>query len=175
MILKGFKEKSIKKYMNKLLSERYINVSDNKVESIGVIFNLDEIGDFEQFESLATHLKLQPNKLKIIAFSSEKKEKLQSCGVCFDSNDFGWNGGVKKAELQAFLDTKFDVLISYYQADVTQLKLITVASKSEFKIGLLRTDQRINDLIIKTNLTEFNVFKDEVFKYLTVLNKIKNE
>ena len=46
-------------------------------------------------------------------------------------------------------------------------------SKAEFKVGILQTDERINDLIIKTKLKEFDVFKEELFKYLTILNKIK--
>ncbi|WP_132218787.1 DUF6913 domain-containing protein [Mariniflexile fucanivorans] len=175
MILKGFKEKSIKKHINKLLSERYVNVSAKKVESLGIIFNLDEVDNFEQFNVLSSCLKVMPNRLKVIAFSSNKKETLKSWDVCFNPDDFGWNGVVKSGELQTFLNTKFDVLISYYEADITELKLLTVKSKAEFKIGLLQIDERLNDLIIKTNLKEFNVFKDEVFKYLTILKKIKNE
>ena len=77
--------------------------------------------------------------------------------------------------MQSFLDTKFDALISYYTKDELELKLITALSKSKFKIGILQTDERLNDLIIKSNISEFNVFKNELFKYLTILNKIKNE
>lgn len=175
MILKGFKEKSIKKYINKLLAKRYVNVTGNKVENLGIIFNLDEVDNFEQFNALATRLKVSPNKLKVVAFSSNKKETVKSWDVCFYPDDFGWKGAVKNNEMQAFLDTKFDVLISCYEGDVTELKLITAASEAQFKVGLLQADERVNDLIIKTSLNEFDVFKDEVFKYLTILNKIKNE
>ncbi|WP_308992124.1 hypothetical protein QLS71_019135 [Mariniflexile litorale] len=175
MILKGFREKSIKKRINKLLSERYVNVSDNKVESLGIIFNLDEVNDFEQFNTLSSYLKVLPNRLKIIAFSSNKKETLKSWDICYNPDDIAWNGLIKNSELQTFLDTKFDVLISYYEADITELKLFTALSKAQFKVGMLQADERLNDLIIKTSLTEFNVFKNEIFKYLTILNKIKNE
>ena len=175
MILKGFKEKSNKKYMNKLLSERYTNVSDNKVESMAVIFNLNEFDGLEKFNELATRLQVQPNKFKVVAFSSNKEEKITSSGVCFYPHDFGWSGGIKNDELKTFLDTEYDVLISYYQTDVTELRLLTANSKAAFKVGLLQADERLNDLIIKTSLEDFNVFENEVFKYLTILNKIKNE
>ncbi|MFG6687569.1 DUF6913 domain-containing protein [Mariniflexile sp. HNIBRBA6329] len=175
MILKGFKEKSIKKHINKLLSKRQVNVIDDKVESLGIIFNMDEVEDFEKFNTLSSYLKVLPNRLKIIAFSASKNETLKSWDVCYTPNDFGWNGVIKNNELQDFLDIKFDVLISYYEAEVTELKWITAASKAQFKIGILQTDERLNDLIIKTNLKEFDVFKAEMFKYLTILNKIKNE
>ena len=82
---------------------------------------------------------------------------------------------IKNIELQSFLNTKFDALISYYTKENLELKLLTARSKAKFKIGILRSDDRLNDLIIKTNLKEFDVFKAEVHKYLSILKKIKNE
>ena len=175
MILKGFKGKSNKKYLNKLLSQREISVENNKIESLGVILNIDEVDDFELFRSLANQIKVHPNKLKIIAFSADKKEKISSWDLCFNPKDFGWNGTIKNIELQSFLDTKFDALISYYTEEHLELKLLTGTSKAQFKIGILQSDARLNDLIIKTNLKEFDVFKAELHKYLNILNKIKNE
>lgn len=173
MILKGFKEKSNKKHLNKLLLEREVSVTDTKVESLGVILNIDEIDDFDLFRTLADYINVRPNKLKIIAFSSNKKDNLSSWDECYNPKDFGWKGTIKNIELQSFLNTKFDALISYYTEDDLELKLLTVKSKAKFKIGILQTDARLNDLIIKTSLKEFDVFKAEVHKYLTILNKIK--
>lgn len=175
MILKGFREKSIKKYINKLLSKERENVSDSKIVSIGVILNIDEIDDFEWFKELADALNVHHNKLKIIAFSTQKNDTLKSWDDCYHPIDIGWRGAIKNGGLQSFLDTKFDALISYYEADITELKLLTALSQAQFKIGILQSDERINDLIIHTKLKDFNVFKKEMFKYLTVLNKIKNE
>lgn len=173
MFLKGFKEKSIKKHLNKLLSERHVNVNDSKIESLGVILNIDEVYDFELFRKLAEYIKVHPNKLQIVAFSENKKDNLNSWDLCFTSNDFGWNGCIKNKELQTFLDTKFDALISYYEKEVMEIKLMTAFSKAKFKIGILQTDERLNDLILKTNIKQFDLFKKELFKYLTIFNKIK--
>lgn len=172
MILKGFKEKSNKKYLNKLLTERQLSIVDSKIESLGVILNIDEFGDFELFRKLAKHLNIRPNKIKIIAFSKKKKYDLNSWDLCFNPNDFGWNGDIKNIELQSFLDIKFDALISYYEKEVLEIKLITALSESKFKISIFQTDERLNDLIVKTNINQFDVFQKEVFKYLTILNKI---
>lgn len=171
MILKGFKKKSIKKYLNKLLSERHVDVTDNKIESIGVILNINEVDDFELFRKLADNLKIHPNKLKIIAFSESKKDDINSWDNCYNPKDFGWKGSIKNIELQSFLDLKFDVLISYYEKEILELKLITASSKAKLKVGILQTDERLNDLIIKTNLKEFDVFKRELFKYLTIIKQ----
>lgn len=175
MILKGFKEKSNKKYLNKVLSNRQVNVVDGNLESLGIIFNIDEIEDFEQFRKLADYIKVRPNRVKIIAFSENQKETQHTWDVCYNAKDFGWKGAINNAELQTFLNTEFDALISYYSKDLLELKLMTALSKAQLKIGVLQDDERLNDLIIKTKLSEFDVFKNELFKYLTILNKIKNE
>jgi hypothetical protein len=172
MILKGFKEKSNKKYLNKILLKRYVYVDNSKIKSLGVILNIDEVDDFERFRSLATYINVRPNKLKVIAYSPTKSEKPNFWEVCFNPKDIGWRGAIKNIELQSFLDRPFDALISYYTSEELELKLLTGLSKAKFKIGILQTDSRLNDLIIKTKLNEFNVFKKELFKYLTILNKI---
>lgn len=175
MILKGFKEKSNIKHLNKLVSIRQIDINDSKIESLGVIMHIDEIDDFELFRSLALDLNIHPNNLKVIAFSNSSKDDHNSWDMCFDPKDFGWGSTIKDVELQSFLNTKFDALISYYTIDQLELKLLTVLSQAKFKIGILQTDDRLNDLIIKSNISEFNIFKTELIKYLTILNKIKNE
>lgn len=173
MFLRAFKENSNKKYLNKILSKRYVNVDDSKVESLGIIFNLFENEDFSLFKDLAEKIKVHPNNVKVIGFSNDKNADLNTWDLCFNPDDFGWNGGIKHVELQSFLDKEFDVLISYYQAEDLELKLITARSKAKFKVGILQSDPRLNDLIINTDLKEFDVFENEVFKYLTILNKIK--
>lgn len=175
MILKAFKEKSNKKYLNNLLSERKVDINDSKLESLGVILNVDELADFELFRSLAKDLNVHPNRLKVIAYSANKKDEFNSWDLCFNPKDFGWNGNIKNVELQAFLNTEFDALVSYYIHEDLELKLLTAASKARFKIGIMQSDTRLNDLIIKTEIKEFEVFSGELLKYLMILNKIKNE
>ena len=173
MILKGLKEKSIKKNLNLILKSRSSSTSNDKIESLGIILNAEETNDFETLKTLAATLNVRPNKLKIIAFTSSKKEEIYSWNVCFNPKDFSWNGKIKNTELQSFLDTKFDLLISYYSEDVLELKYLTAASKANFKVSIFQKDKRFNDLIIKTKFKNIKAFKVELFKYLVVLNKIK--
>ncbi|MCX7552195.1 DUF6913 domain-containing protein [Xanthomarina sp. F2636L] len=172
MILKGLKEKSIKKNLNTILANRETHFNTNKIESIGIVLNADETTDFESIKTIAQSLNLRPNKLKIIAFTESKKEVTYSWNDCFNPKDFTWNGKVNNIELQTFLDTKFDLLISYYSKDVLELKFLTTASKAHFKVSIFQLDKRLNDLIIKTDFKDFEAFKIELNKYLRVLNKL---
>lgn len=175
MILKGFKEKSIKKKLNALLDSPNVVVEDGFVKSIGVLFNADEVGDFEMFKTLSDYLNVRPNKLKIIAFTENKKENLFSWNVCFNPKDIGWHGKINNTELETFLNTDFDLLISFYTSDVLELKLLTALSKAKYKAGIFQNDKRLNDLIISTNIKQFSAFKSELKKYLKVFNKLRNE
>ena len=156
-----------------MLSQRHVNVNTDDVVSLGVIFNIDEVDNFELFTKLADFIKVRPNRMKIIAFSESKKDMVNTWDECYNPKDFGWKGSIKNKALQSFLDTEFDLLISYYKEDVLELKMMTGLSKAKFKIGNLQSDERINDVIIKTSLVEFHLFKEEVFKYLKILNKIE--
>ena len=175
MFLKRFKEKSIKKYINNALSKRKVSVNGNPVQSLGVIVNVDEVEDLEPFRRLAETLKIRPNKLKIIAYTTNEKDTLYAWEVCFNPKDFGWHGKINNVELQTFLDERFDALISSYVSDVLELKLMTTQSKADFKIGIFQADERMNDLIIKTKLKEFDIFKKELLKYLKRLRKFRDE
>jgi hypothetical protein len=175
MILKGFKENSIKKKLNDVLKTSNPLGENKIINSVGVIFNADEVNDFEMFKTLSEHLNIRPNKLKIIAFTEHKKENIFSWNVCFNPKDIGWKGKINNVELETFLKTDFDLLISYYSKSVLELKLLTALSKAKFKAGIFKDDERLNDLIVGTRINEFSEFKKELKKYLMVLNKLKNE
>jgi len=172
MILKGFKEKSKKNYINSQLKNRIIKEFNTKVASIGVVFNTDEINEIPDFNGLAQALGIEKEKVEVIAFKYRVEEKESLFNPTFSSKQIGWRGVIKDQTLQQFLNKEFDILISYYKKDVTALKLITVASKAKLKVGVLETDERINDIIIKTEINNFSTFTSEIKKYLNILNKI---
>ncbi|MGB3605736.1 DUF6913 domain-containing protein [Psychroserpens sp.] len=172
MILKVFKEKSNQKYINKLLSESREAISNTKINAVGVILNSDEFSDFEAFRTFFKNLGVQPARTRIVTFVEDSKNANELWDTYFDPKDFGWKGKIKNAELEVFIDTEFDLLISFYAASHLELDMITAASKANFKVGLSREDHRFYDLIINVKPKEFDIFKVELKKYLTILNKL---
>ena len=172
MILKALKEKSIKKKINFSLQNRRLSNSNTKLETLGVIINADEINNLETLRPIYEALGVRENKLKIITFIEPKKQQNLSWNACYSSKNFSWNGTLNNPEIQSFLNTEFDVLISYYSQDILELKYATATSKAKFKVGVFQKDKRINDLIIKTELKAIDIFVNELKKYLNILNKI---
>jgi len=172
MFLKRLQKKSNRIFINKVLNSRNISVNENKIESVGIILNLDEFNEHEDLILFLKSLGIMENKIKFITFVTNKKLAPNSWDSYFYPNDFGWNGKINNIELQQFIENKFDVLISYYKNDRIELNLVTALSEANFKIGISRYDLRLNDFIIDVKTYEFSVFKQETTKYLKKLSKI---
>ncbi|MFC0604532.1 DUF6913 domain-containing protein [Winogradskyella pulchriflava] len=172
MFLKAFKEKSNRKYVNKLLDAPKVAVNNNKVKTVAVLLNAEEYDDFEMFRQYFRQLELTSPKHKIIAFTSDDKYESSQWETYFSPKDFGWKGKINNIDLQAFIDEDYDVLVSYYKKQNLFLNLITAASKANFKVGLCRDDERLYDLIIDVKPKEIKTFKTELKKYLNILNKL---
>ncbi|WP_178985732.1 DUF6913 domain-containing protein [Winogradskyella helgolandensis] len=172
MILKAFKEKSNRKYVNNLLTTRQPAVNNNKVKTIAVLLNTSEFHEFEVFRVYFKELNLTSPKHKIVAFTIDDKLEHNKWNTHFSPKDFGWKGTIKNLDLQAFIEEPFDMLICFYKNDVLQLNMITAASKANFKVGISKNDERLYDLIIDVDLKDINIFKQELKKYLNILNKL---
>ena len=173
MILKAFKEKSNQKYVNKLLATSRATVNSNKVKTVAVLLNANEFHEFEVFRVYFKELGLNSPKHKIIAFTSDDKLEHNKWNTHYSPKDFGWKGKIENVELEEFVNTEFDALISYYKEDSLELNLVTALSKANFKIGISGKDDRLHDFIINVKPDEIELFKMELIKYLKVLNKIQ--
>lgn len=172
MFLKEFKQKSIQRVIDKTLNLKKVEFKAKPINSIGIIFNLNEYHDNEAFNFFLKDANMHQNSIKNIIFIDNDQADLNSWDSCFSQKDIGWKAKINNAELQKFVDTKFDLLISYYNHDNLWLNLVTAMSKSNFKVGISDYDSRLNDLIINLKSKEIDVFKTEIIKYLKILNKI---
>jgi len=172
MFLKRLKEKTHKKHIKSALIRRKITAPKTPLERIGVIVNEDESCSVDWHSELNSLFATGMPKVDVITFSVLKKKNVNAKPVIYSATHIGWNGTVKNEELKTFLDTNFSLLISYYTTDHTLLKLLTASSMADFKVGILKEDQNINDLIINTDLNAFATFKTELIKYLKILKRL---
>jgi ADP-heptose:LPS heptosyltransferase len=71
-----------------------------------------------------------------------------------------------------YLETKFDLLINFYDEANPIMMMFTQLTKADFKVGFATTDKRLNHLVINTKSKDVSVFMDELIKYLQILKKI---
>lgn len=172
MILKVFKEKSNQKFVEKTLSQRKVITGSNKVSSVGVLLNHSEFRNYDTVHKFLDSLEINSINRKFFTFSSTGDVGLSNWERIFTAKDFGWNGKLKNPELQNFTETNFDVLICYFLEITPELKQIAAASKANFKVGISNVDERLFDLMINVPIKNFDIFKKELKKYLTILNKL---
>ncbi len=172
MFLKRFKEKSNQKYINSVLNSRQVVVDDRKIDAVGIVLNFDEYSNYDELRKLFKNIGLHENKVKFVAFVTDDKLTPSSWDTYFNPKNFGWNGKIDNVDLNEFINTEFDALISFYKEDNLELNLVTALSKANFKIGISNYDDRLHDFIIDVKPTETDIFKEELIKYLKVLNKI---
>lgn len=159
-----------KKRLNRIL----INVSGSycvrKIRSVGVFID----GNFfYEKESLLRKLEengIQKGNIKVLIYRSHLVNK--GSELIVSDKDIGWFNRIKNKEVQLFVEENFDLLISYYDSESFPLFLITNQSKADFKVGFSSVDVRLNHLMFNLDSKKYEVFMDELFKYLKILNKL---
>ena len=172
MFIKFLKDRSNKKYINRILENRSFFVNNKKIEKIGIILNISEYKNYDKLREIFQNFGVSENKIKFITFLSENDTKLNHWDSYFEPKDFGWNGKIKNLDLEEFVNNDFDALISYYKKDNIELNYATARSRANFKIGLSNYNNNLNDFIIDINPNFIDIFGKELEKYLIGLNKI---
>lgn len=172
MFLNYLKDFSTKKIVKSSLSNVKHSPSDNKIKTVGIIF--DESYFYER-EALVQELiqnGIDEAQIKILVFKDKIKKNEVFDYPVFSHKDLSWRATVDKAEVKSFVAEPFDLLINYYDTEKTALLLVSHLSKATFKVGFATIDKRLNHFMINTNAENYKVFMDELFKYLKILNKL---
>jgi hypothetical protein len=167
--LKNFFTKKIVK--DTLLNVKHIE-SDGNIKTVGIIF--DESYFYEK-EALVLELVkngILESNIKILVFKDKIKKNELFDYPTFSHKDLSWRATFDKSEVKDFIAQKFDLLINYYDTEKSALLLVSNQSKASFKVGFSSIDKKLNHFMIDTNAENYQIFIEELFKYLKILNKI---
>jgi hypothetical protein len=132
---------------------------------------------FSQKENLIQELianGFAANSIRILVYRDTINTKETYSDYTFNGNSLNWDGTIKDEVINEFIQTEFDLLISYYEIEKAILLLITNNSKAKFKVGFSSIDKRLHHLMISTAIENHTVFVNELCKYLKILNKIES-
>ena len=167
--LKNFFTKKIVK--DTLLNVKHIE-SEGNIKTVGIIF--DESYFYEK-EALVQELVkngILESNIKILVFKDKIKKNELFDYPTFSHKDLSWTATFDKSEVKDFIAQKFDLLINYYDTEKSALLLVSNQSKASFKVGFSSIDKKLNHFMIDTNAENYQIFIEELFKYLKILNKI---
>ena len=161
-IKKFFVKKSLKNNLRNVKTE----VFTRNVQTIGLL--VDE-SNFHHSKDLINELVLHgitPENIKIVAYRDKFKKKKSYSRPTFGKKHINWRAEITEYFLIDFINTEFDLLISYYNIEKTILMLVTSKSKAKFKLGFSSVDKNLNRWMIDTSMDDYKLFIFELFKYL---------
>lgn len=166
MFLNYTKEFFVKKSLKNNLRNEKSEVITKNVQTIGL---LTDESNFAHSEVLIKELTLQgiaPENIKTVAYSGNFKEKETYLRPTFGKKHINWKGEITEEFLKEFVNSEFDLLLSYYDVENVFLMLMTSKSKARFKVGFSSVDQSLNRFMISTELGNYKLFVSELFRYL---------
>lgn len=172
MLLNYFKEISTKKIIRKKMSNVKHLASDNKIKTVGIVFDETYFYEKEALVNALVEKGISENDIKFLVFKSKIKKNEVFDYTVFSNKDLSWRAAFDRKEILDFTSEPFDLLINYYDTEKSALLLVSHLSKASFKVGFASVDKRLNHFMIDTNAENYRVFIDELFKYLKILNKI---
>jgi hypothetical protein len=172
MFFKIIKNFLLKNKVSKLLSNTPANHSSSIIKSVGVIFDGNLNIELENVLKELVEHGMDENQIKVLIFKNKinKNEVFKHELVTYQ--EFNFSGELTHSKAELFLNTNFDLLINYHEFDKPPLVYLSYLSKANFKVGLNTQDKTVNQFMVNTNINNCQLFVEELFKYLKILNKI---
>lgn len=168
MFLSVIKDFSVKKILNNSLTVVKDYSIANTVKTVGLLVDQSYFLETQKVINALIANGILKDNIDVLVFDQKKKKTQNS----IDNKDLKWNSKLSGTIATAFVNKKFDLLISYYEIERAILLATTYHSKAHFKVGFGTIDKRFNDLIINSKTENHTIFIQELFKYLKILNKI---
>lgn len=169
-----FKHKSGLKFLKEEFKKPFASVERTKgITSIACLVDLDKFEDANLFYEFVEDFGLRPNAVKIIGYKSYYDKNSPYSTPIFSDKDLGWKGDIENSYVLEFLSREYDMLVNYYTDENLLLHIMSVKTRARVRVGFKEVDPKYNDLILDTPIKDFKIFKQELKKYLKVLNEIE--
>ena len=168
-ILKSF---LLKNKVTKLLSKSIVNLDQEPIKSVGVILDGNMTFEIDDLVSEIIKQGIEEKNIKVLIFKSKINRNVVSKFDFFTYKDINLSCEILNSKVELFLNTDFDLLINYHDFEKAPLVYASYLSNSKFKVGFTTQDKIVNQFMINTNPNNVQLFIDELFKYLKILNKI---
>lgn len=170
MFLNILKFKALRKSAEKQLSKgQQIDLSGD-IKKVGIILNQK---DFSAKEMIIKELGLQkvkPEQLFFLVGYADGKG-LQSNEMGVKPSDFDSGAQLKNERVNDFIQTRFDLLISYYDHDEPVLLWCTAHAKARFKVGFSSVKLNNNHFSLQLETEQHKSYIVELFRYIEILKK----
>jgi hypothetical protein len=147
-------------------------------KNIGVLFNIDNMQDYEKIDPFLSFLSQHDNNIFALAYYPYKSipADLRSISAIniFSKEDLNWYQKPSGKFIDKFIDKEFDILIDLSSKPFFPVKYINNLAKACFKVGKSNEDGFEFDLTIQLGEKHGeNFYLDQLKHYLSNINNQK--
>ena len=169
MFLDYLKKFVIKKIVNKALSSDVVHDNVGKISTVGIIADEMFLTQTESLKQRLIENGICESDIFII-IRSAKAIATTDGYVTFNSSTVSSSGSFLNPAILQFVETDFDLLINYYEQEKPVALMASALSKAKFKVGFSTIDKRVKNNILDISPDNYQIFEEELFKYLKILN-----
>lgn len=169
-MLKSFwHRRAYKKRLAKIVSTKTLS-SSYRIQKVRVLLDASLGIEKQFFVDLSKAFSIPPVNISVFVFPSENAVESQHSDF-FDPENIGFFGRFED-ELAVMCAKDVDLQINYFDAPNLYMEWVAVVAKHKMSVGFSTIEHKINDLIFDFAPSDKKVFKEELVKYLKILNKI---
>lgn len=174
MLLRSFKEKAVNSLIEKAGRERAEKSAGDggKIRSLALVIDYEKQADLRPLLKLAEVLGVENDRVYILGYVQKKHKKVNYLIPVFAENSVSTRGKIKDADLEDFLNRSYDLAVHYHTLTDTSVRLVSALIKASLKAGIHEEAASTNDLTILTDEGDHQGFREELIKYLRILNKV---
>jgi hypothetical protein len=154
-----------------------IMTSLTESRSIGILYVVNDVPDFEMVESFVGRLQREHKEVKALGYVRNRNlisRFLPRLSYDFFSRkDVTWFYKPVHSKVKDFIDREFDILIDLNLQDFYPLKYISGLSKAKCRVGRYTDDNlEYYDLMIEPKPDiSMNEYIEQIHHYLTIINR----
>ena len=107
-------------------------------------------------------------RITVLQYDSSVPKNLDATINSFGDKDILIMGKPSPAVVH-FCEQNFDLLINYFPENLPQLQLVSLRTKSKFRVGFSEVDRRLNDLIFSLPDKSPKLFFEQMNTYLKTI------
>lgn len=107
-------------------------------------------------------------RITVLQYDSSVPKNLDATTNSFGDKDILIMGKTSPTVVN-FCEQNFDLLINYFSENLTQLQLVSLRTKSKFRVGFSEVDRRLNDLIFSLPDKSPKLFFEQMNTYLKTI------
>jgi len=138
-------------HLNQKLSQIKVNrtsVEFDKAESIGILFDATDASNRDKVLAYAQKMIKNGKKVSLLGFVKNKQKDLSFSFKYFTLNQINWKMVPESAEINQFMNRKFDILINLYLGKIRSIEYISTLSKANLRVGPFSENSNCFDLMI---------------------------